>query len=91
MLEGLITSLVVVGFLVIIGLSLMGKAKDTTTADTYERNASLKVLQAMDDIIPDWLGTVVLAVIAIVILVIFGISTFGLITESKKSLMRKNE
>jgi uncharacterized membrane protein YqiK len=45
----------------------------------------------MDDIIPDWLGTVVLAVIAIVILVIFGISTFGLITESKKSLMRKNE
>ena len=67
MLEGLIMSLVVVGFLLIIGLSLMGKARDTTTANSAERNASNSVIDAMADI-PDWLVVIVLAVIAVIVL-----------------------
>ena len=67
MLEGLIMSLVVIGFLLIVGLSLMGKARDTTTTNTAERNASVAVIDSIADI-PDWLPVVVLAVIAVIVL-----------------------
>lgn len=66
-LENVIMALVVIGFLLIIGLSLMSKAKDTTTASTAERNASEAVISAMSDI-PDWLPVIVLAIIAVVVL-----------------------
>ena len=67
MLEGLIMSLVVFGFMLIVGLSLMGKARDTTTANSAERNASTEVINSIADI-PDWLPVIVLAVIAVIVL-----------------------
>jgi hypothetical protein len=66
-LESLIMGLVIIGFLLIIGLALMGKARDTTTTNTAEYNASVKVINAMAGI-PDWLTVIVLAFIAVIVL-----------------------
>lgn len=52
-LQNLVIALVVIGFVLIIGLTLMGQARDTTTANTAERNASVLVIGAIDDI-PTW-------------------------------------
>ena len=66
-LENVVISLVVVGFLLIIGLSLMGRARDTTTSGTAEYNASTSVITAISSI-PGWLTVIVLAFIAVVVL-----------------------
>ena len=65
--QSVVIALVVIGFILVIGLTLMGKVRDTTTTNTSERNASVAVIEAMATI-PDWLGIIVLAVIALVIL-----------------------
>lgn len=66
-LENLVIGLVVIGFVLVVGLSLMGQARDTTTANTAEYNASVATIGAIDDI-PTWLGIIVLAFIAVVVL-----------------------
>lgn len=87
-LDKTIISLVVIGFVLIVGLALMQQARDTQVTNTYHcglnstngtsgtllydgcgyaYNGSTQVMNAIDDI-PGWLGTVVLAVIAVVIL-----------------------
>lgn len=90
MLEHVIIALVVIGFMLIIGLSLMGQVRDTqpevgvdcrcgtnTTCGTsgtlvYTNcsaayNASVTTIGAIDDI-PDWLGIIVLAFVAVIVL-----------------------
>ena len=66
-LDKIVMSLVVVGFLLVIGLALMGKVRDTQTAGTAEYNASTAVIDAIDDI-PTWLPIIVLAFIAVIVL-----------------------
>lgn len=66
-LDNTVISLVVIGFVLIVGMALMQQARDTQTSGSYAYNAGTTVLAAIDDI-PGWLGTVVLAVIAVVIL-----------------------
>lgn len=66
-LDKLVISLVVTGFILVVGLALMGKARDTQTSGSAEYNASKVVVDAIDDI-PAWLPIIVLAFIAVIVL-----------------------
>ena len=77
-LDKIVMSLVVIGFLLVIGLALMGKVRDTqitsgcnSTGDaagcSYAYNSSGDVIDAIDDI-PTWLPIIVLAFIAVIVL-----------------------
>ena len=65
--QTLVVSLVIIGFALVIGLTMMGKTRDTTTANSAEYNAAKATIGAIDDI-PDWLPVVVIAVIGLVLL-----------------------
>lgn len=66
-LDKVVLSLVVLGFLLVIGMTLMGRVRDTTTAGTPERNASDMTISAIEQV-PGWLPMIILALIAVVIL-----------------------
>jgi len=66
-LQNMVISLVVIGFVLVIGLTLMTKVQEEQTSGTAAYNASTETITAMAEI-PDWFGIIVLAVIAVVIL-----------------------
>ena len=66
-LQNMVISLVVIGFVLVIGLTLLSKVQEEQTADSAAYNASTATIDAMAEI-PDWFGIIVLAVIAVVIL-----------------------
>lgn len=66
-LQNLVISLVVIGFVLVVGLVMMGKTRDTTTSGTPEYLAANATIGAIDDI-PDWLPVIVIAVVGVVIL-----------------------
>ena len=65
--QSLVIGLVVIGLVLVIGFSIMGKTKDTLTANSAEKNAATAVVNAMSDVV-DWLPVVVIAVIGIAVL-----------------------
>jgi len=66
-LQNMVISLVVIGFVLVIGLTLMTKVQDEQTINSTAYNASSATIDAMAEI-PDWFGIIVIAVIAVVIL-----------------------
>ena len=64
-----VITLVVVGFIVAIGLTMFNKLGDTMTANSSAANATA-VLEEETAGISDWYGIIVLAIIALVVLTI---------------------
>ena len=72
LLQNVILSLVVIGFILIIGLSLMEKGQETTLEDngscfSASCNGSGVVIESINEI-PAWLPIIVIAFIALIVL-----------------------
>jgi len=66
-LQGIIWTLVIIGIMLVIGLTVLDKLKDTTTANSTAETAANSTINAIADI-PEWLPVIVVVVIAAVIL-----------------------
>ena len=68
-LTGLVIALVVIGIVLAVGFSVLGKLKGTLTANTSEYNATGATITAMSQI-PTWLPVIVVVAVAGVILML---------------------
>lgn len=65
--QGLVWFLVIIGIMVVVGITIIDKLMNTSGLGSDAVAAANTTLQAIDDI-PDWLGVIVIVVIAAVIL-----------------------
>ena len=68
-LTGLVIALVVIGIVLAVGFSVLGKLKGTLTANSAEANATTATITAMSQI-PTWLPVIVVVAVAGVILML---------------------
>lgn len=66
-LQNVVLGIVVIGFLIAIGITLLIKVKDTNTSSAA-LNTSVDTLVAAIDDIPDWMPIIVLAFVALIVL-----------------------
>lgn len=66
-LQGIIWTLVVLGIMLVVGLTVLDELKDTTDAGSASELAANTTIDALADI-PDWLPVIVTVVVAAVIM-----------------------